>query len=106
MTIGIYDDWYTSWNSFPADAGDKGRSLHARFADTDPFGIACKSRVADVDIVAACGEIVAGLIPQRYVRVACCVVMERSFTVGRVVGPDCIRLERTKTDSRVLVSRA
>ena len=32
--------------------------------------------------------------------------MKRSFTVGRVVGPDCIGLKRTKTDSRVLVSRA
>ena len=32
--------------------------------------------------------------------------MERSFTIGRIVGPHCIRLERTKTDSRVLVSRA
>lgn len=106
MTISIHDNWYTSWYRCPADAGDKGRGLHARFADTDLFGIACKSRVADVDIVAACGEIVAGLIPQRDVRVAGCVVMERSFTVGRVVGPDCIRLKRTKTDSRVLVSRA
>ena len=106
MTIGIYDNWYTSWYRCPADAGDKGRGLHARFADTDLSGIACKSHVADVDIVTACGEIVASLIAQRDVRVAGCVVMERSFTVGRVVGSDCVRLERTKTHSRVLVSRA
>ena len=106
MTIGIYDNWYTSWYRCPADAGDKGRGLHARLADTDLSGIARKSHIADVDIVTARGEIVAGLIAQRYVRVAGCVVMERSFTVGRVVGPRCIRLKRTKTDSRVLVSRA
>src|SRR4030095_11870970 len=99
MTIGIYNNRYTSWYSCPADAGDKGRGLHARFTDTDLSGIACKSHIADVDIVTACGEIVAGLIAQRDVRVTGCVVMERSFTVGRVVGPDCIRLERSKTDS-------
>ena len=55
------------------DAGDERTGLCPLLADADRVGVSRNAHVADVDVVAAGGEIGAGVIAQRDVIAAGCV---------------------------------
>ena len=62
-------------------------------ADADGVGFASNTGVADIDIVIASGEIIAGFKAQCDVVAAGCVA-ERTETSGRVVVAGCVAIER------------
>ena len=88
----------------PEDAGDKRGSLRPLLADADRVCVARHTNVADVDVVAAGGEIDAGMKAQRDVAAAGCELIERTLTVGCVVAAGCELIERTLTVGRVVVA--
>src|SRR4029434_4464624 len=61
VTVGIDNYSYPVCDGYPADPGDKGVSLTSPRADADRSGLGCTTRIADVDIVTACGEVDAGV---------------------------------------------
>ena len=67
----------------PKNAGDKGSCLC--HADADGVGLASHTRVEDVNIYIARGQITAGEIAHGNVNAAGGVVKERASTDGRVV---------------------
>src|SRR5216683_1436943 len=104
MPSRVYDNRYICWNGRPTDAGDKSRSLRSLLPDADGFGLARHTRVANIDVVIACGEIEASVIPQRYVEASGCVVKERIKTVGCVVVAGCVVKKRAFADCCVTVT--
>ena len=67
----------------PTNASDKSAVVRALSADADFVGLARHSRVADIDVVTARGEILTGLKAQGDVAPAGCAI-ERLNTSGRV----------------------
>src|SRR5438128_999852 len=70
-------------------------------ANANAVGLASNTRVADIDIVIACGEINAGLKTHGDVSVTGGVAIECKSTVGRVVVSGVVK-ERLPTGSGVL----
>ena len=95
MTVGVYDNCYTCWYSCPTNASDKGGTLHG--ADPDSLRLASYTRVADIDIIVARGEIAACAKSQCDVKLANCIARERTVTHGRVLGAGSVLTERPHT---------
>src|SRR4029450_5177361 len=51
LTVGIYDNWYTSWNNLPHNASDIGGRLCSHRADTNGVGLGGDTLVANIDII-------------------------------------------------------
>jgi hypothetical protein len=62
LTFAVYDYGITGHQG-AADAGDKGLDLRA-CADADSVRLACNTRIAYFDIIAACGESRARLVAE------------------------------------------
>mgnify|MGYP003694360061 CR=1 FL=1 len=85
MTVGVDDYPYASRNSYPINAGDIGVLVRSFRADADLGRVARDTAVADIDIVAASGEISTGAIAQPDVVATGFVTIEGIKTAGRVV---------------------
>ena len=72
-----------NWAS--TDASNKGSGLGSLSTDADRSRVARPSRIADIDVAVASGEICTGIKAQGDVAAARCVVKERAKTVGGVV---------------------
>src|SRR5437867_1564540 len=93
MAIRTYHDCYPVCNSRPSNAGDEGIRLGSWRADADRIGLARDTTIANVDIVTAGREILAGSKAERDVAVAGGVLKERQNPCGRVVAAGCIGVE-------------
>src|SRR5204863_10205577 len=102
VTTVIYEDRYAGRHRHAENSGDKSVLVSWSGADANPGEITSHTSVADIDIVAAGGEIEAGVKAQRDVAGAGSVTLERSKTDGRVVAGGCIVIERIKTDCGVV----
>src|SRR5204863_9747076 len=85
------------------DAGDQRRGLLPLGADLDRVVIAPHAGVVDVDVVAAGGEVCAGVAAERRVVVAGGVGAQRACTERRVAGADGVGGQRALADRRVAV---
>ena len=120
MTVGVYDNCYTSWNGYPTDAGDKGLKMLCVVADADGVGLGGGTCGGDIDIVTACGESITGISAQRDVvaaatvlnervpadgciKIAVIVIEERLITGGRVPKTSGIARQRLMPIGRVFV---
>jgi hypothetical protein len=90
VTAAIYDNCHTCRNGCPRDAGDKCGPVSLSRTDANGSRLTRNSRVADVDIVIARGEINAGFGAYRDVIAAGCVALKRPITVGRVIEAGCV----------------
>jgi len=100
MTAGVYDNWYTSGNCCPTDAGDIGGRLRSCLADADGAVVGSSTSVADIDITIARGDIDAGEIAQCDVAATsaaakCCI------TDGSIGAAGGVSKKRKGTDTRV-----
>src|SRR5260370_34604944 len=59
-TVSVYDYCYASSNRYPTDSGDKCGFVSSFLPDADGIGLTCNTRVADVDIAIAGGEVKTG----------------------------------------------
>ena len=87
MTVGAYDNCYTSGNGCPTDAGDKRVKLAE--TDTQGIGLASNASVADIDIAITRGESTTGAKAQCDITTTG-VVVQRAKTTGHVVVARCI----------------
>src|SRR5713101_6206740 len=101
VAAGIYDNRYTCWNGCTTDAGDMRGRLSSSLADADCIGFATDTFTANVDIVAAGGEVITGLKAQCDVVVAGRVAKERLKTVRSVEEAACAVKERLRSGGRV-----
>src|SRR5437660_11348525 len=98
------DDSYATRHRHSADASDKSSLLYAGRADPDFVGFARDTRVPNVDVVLASGEISTGRNTQCDVEAAGSVAKERTITDGNVVGADCVANEGIKTAGCVVTA--
>jgi hypothetical protein len=102
-SIAVYNNACAcNWAS--TDASNKGSTLGSLYTDADRSRVARPSRIADIDVAVASGEICTGINAQGNVAAARCVVKERPDTLGRVVDAGCVVKERIKTAGRVLAA--
>ena len=92
-------------NNHPANAGDISGRLGSLGADPDRAGLPRYTKVANIDVVIASGEIRPGIVPQADVAVAGGVAQERLPTAGCVAQAAVVESERTFTEGRVVVAR-
>jgi hypothetical protein len=102
-SIAVYNnacacDWAST------DASNKGSSLGSLYTDADRSRVARPSRIADIDVAVASGEICTGINAQGNVAAARCVVKERPDTLGRVVDAGCVVKERLNTGCCVVAA--
>jgi hypothetical protein len=85
LAVGVYDDIYSVGEArcHTTNGGDKGSRLKF-VADADRARLASDTKVADIDIVTARGEIGTGELSKGDVEVAG-VAFERIITDGRVI---------------------
>jgi hypothetical protein len=60
MATGIYDNCYTCWNGCATNASDEGGRLISYRADTNGVRLASDTRVSDINVPIACGQIETG----------------------------------------------
>ena len=87
------------------DPGQVGRGLCPRRADADGVTLPGDSDVADVNIVAADGEIVAGRNAERDVAAARRIRTERTDTARNVVAAGRVAVERSGAVGGIIVAR-
>ena len=104
MTARVYDHRDTSGNSRSANSRDVGCPLGSLLADANGIGFACHASVVDVDIVATCRQIKAGVRAERDVAFACCVVGQGILTDGGVVASAGVSVQRTLTIPGIVVA--
>ena len=93
-------------NDCPADARDKCVCLYSAGTDADSALLSRETKVANIDIVNAGGQIEAGFKAQCDVAAAGSVVKERFTTNARVRGAGSVVTKRNRTDGRVIVAGA
>ena len=103
MTVGVYDNCYTCWNSCPANPSDKCGSLRSLFTDTNRVGFASNTSVENVDVVTASGKIDAGGFAQCNVGTARGVVIASAITQGDVIVPAGVGPERPAPSAVLLL---
>src|SRR5215471_7973859 len=74
---------------------DVGGSLCSRRADANGVGFVSNTRVANIDITIACGEVGTGASAQRNIVAAGCVGTQRKSAHGCVLAAGCIVTKRT-----------
>src|SRR5437773_12123023 len=119
MAVGIYNHSYAAGHCCPRDAGNKRGGLGSSGPDADGVGLACHTGAADIDVVAANGEVSPGGVSQGNVAAAAGVVEECAVTVGCVLAAGGVegkrisavggvapaggvKIERLITDCRVI----
>ena len=75
-----------------------------RVADTDGVSLASDAQVADIDVVAANGQMVASAIAQCGVLTGACTARERVLAISRVVAAVGIEIKRMVASSSILVA--
>ena len=103
MTGSVYLNRCTC-NCCAIDTGDERFRLRSLRADADGVGVVRNTIVADINIVIAVREILAGVNAQGDVVAAGCIVEERTSTVGSVPVADGVAAESISTISRVEVT--
>src|SRR5262249_56778607 len=89
LTVGTDNHPNAAWHGGTANASDKCSLLRSRGADANYVGLASNALVANIDIVAAGGEILTSINAQCDVAGAGCVSYERIRTVRRVAAAAC-----------------
>src|SRR5439155_478490 len=84
------------------NAGEIRVCLRSLRTDADGVSLSSNTKVSEINIVVACGEIATGEIAQRDVVGASCIIHERIVTIGRVAVAGCTGKERNKTYCRVV----
>jgi hypothetical protein len=102
MAAGIDNHSHAARHCHATNAGDMRGRLSSSLADADCIGCATDTFTANVDIVAAGGEVITGLKAQCDVVVAGRVAKERLKTVRSVEEAACAVKERLRTGGRVL----
>src|SRR5438128_3162907 len=98
------DGSYATRHRHSADASDKSSLLYAGRADPDFVGFARDTRVPNVDVVLASGEISTGRNTQCDVEAAGSVAKERTITDRNIVGADCVANGGIKTAGCVVTA--
>src|SRR4029077_4792098 len=75
-----------------------------RVADTDGVSLASDAQVADIDVIAASGQLVASAIAQCGVLTGACTAPERVLAISRVVAAVGIEIKRMAASSSILVA--
>ena len=100
LTVGVDENSCAARRSYPIYPGDKSRRMRSYCTDADCGALGGNASVANIDIVAAGGEILTREHAQGDV-VATGVVVERLITVGRVGDAGGVVVERLITDRRI-----
>jgi hypothetical protein len=83
---------------------DKSCSLICLVAYADRFSLAGKTFVADINVIVARCQIIAGELAQSDVEIAGCVGKECTITIGYVIVAGCVAKEGLNTNSRIAVT--
>ena len=75
----------------------KVSGLRSCRADANCVGLASKSSIVNINIVAARGQVLTGCKAHRDVVVASCIGLKRSGGGGRIVRASCVAKERSRT---------
>ena len=84
-------------NHCSINASDKSSGLRSCRADANCVGLASKSSIVNINIVAARGQVLTGCKAHRDVVVASCIGLKRSGAGGCIVRASCVAKERSRT---------
>src|SRR2546423_6550300 len=102
MAVSVYDNCYTGWHRCSTNARDKDGTLHGAYPDSPP--LASHTRVADIDVIVARGQIGTCPISQCDVKTAGYIVAERLITHGGVLVAGLVPTKRPHTVGHIEVT--
>jgi hypothetical protein len=105
VAVRVHDNNRVAMNMMGlTNSGDKRGGVHRWVADADASGLAGKTFVADINVIVARCQIIAGELAQSDVEIAGCVGKERTITIGYVIVAGCVAKEGLNTNSRIAVT--